>query len=141
MSIEQAIYDVLSNDTELSGLLARSSFNTLKPAIYEAWASDETEMPYINLTYTTVEADHWGKRDTTLLVDIFTNSDSTVTEAIKNRVITILDRQKLTLEGDHIARIHSDNETQILEDTSLVLHWEIEFSILYWRKNWIEATE
>jgi hypothetical protein len=93
------------------------------------------------LTYNTVEADHWGKRDTTLLVDIFTNSDSTVTEAIKNRVITILDRQKLTLEGDHIARIHSDNEMQILEDTSLVLHWEIEFSILYWRKNWIEATE
>lgn len=137
MSIQTAIYSRLAGSEQLRGLLAASTINPAQPAIYEQWAPPDTPMPYINLTYATNEGSHWGKRDTTLIIDIFTDKDSTNAEAIKNKLLTILDRQKIDLEHEHQARVHSNRDQQIQEPEPYVTHWEIEFSVYYWRKAWL----
>jgi hypothetical protein len=139
MSIQTAVYLALANDPTLGSLLNTSTINPEKPAIYEVWAPQDTPMPYINLTYTTAEGNHWGKRNATLFVDIFSDSDSIQAEAIRNRVLKILDRQTLELENNHSARVHSDRDTLVTDTTPRITHWEMEFSIYYWRKTWIET--
>lgn len=144
MSIQTAIYSQLAADTELAALLAASTINAAQPAIYEQWAPPETPMPYINLTYSSTEGNHWAKRDARLYVDIFSSQDSTQAEAIRNRVIKILDRQKITLENGTQARIHSDSDglaADTQDAVTLTTHWEIQFTVFYWRQTWAQETE
>lgn len=137
MSIQTDIYNVLASQSDLENLLAASTINPEKPAIYEDWAPEDTPMPYINLTFQTVEGNHWGKRDTKLFVDIFTDQDSTNAEIIKNNVISAIDRKKIDLSDGDKARVHSDGDRAITEAEPGVVHWEVEFSVYYWRKAWL----
>ena len=138
MSIQTAVYQKLATDEALQALLAVSTINPDKPAIYEIWAPQDTPMPYINLSYSTSEANHWAKRNTAFYVDIFSDQDSTQAEAIKNRVLKILDRQRIQLENDHKARVYSDRDGMVTEPAPGVVHWEMTFSLIYWRKTFIE---
>jgi hypothetical protein len=139
MSIQTAIFQTLAADTTLGGLLALSTIDGTQPALYERWAPENTPMPYINLSYSTIEGDHWAKREATLVVDIFSDQDSINAEAIKNRVIKILNRQIIELENENNARVHYNNDSQIDEPTPAVHHWSIEFSIIYWRKTGVDS--
>lgn len=141
-SIQSAIYDHMANYLPLTVLLANSTIDETKPALYEEWAPSETPMPYINLRYRFTEGDiHWAKRAATLFVDIFTEKDSNLTELIRNECMNCLDREKLYADNEVQIRIYSMRDGSAFEPDQNVIHWSMEFICFYWRKEFIANLE
>lgn len=135
MSIKTTIYQALATDVTLGNVLARHKAAPSKPAVYEGWAAEDTRKPYICLTYSEVESDHWAKRDSAVLVDIFSENSSTEAEWIRNRIIKILDRQVLHDTDDRYVRCYLDADQIIDDENPDICHWNVEFSALYWRES------
>lgn len=143
MTIRDAVYRQLAYDTVLVDMLAAkpSAYGT-GPAIYETWAAEGTEMPYINLTYFFQAGEGVIKREGTLDVDIFYSGyDSTAIERIQRRVIELLDLRELDDPDDGPIRIYLGEENDIPEDTEGVMHWNITFSLVSWRRSFISHLE
>lgn len=140
MSIQTAIFQRLAQDADLKTFLATSTIDPTQPAIYEIWALADTQTPYINLTYSHIQGNHWAKRDTDLSVDIFSNQDSTHAEAIRNRIIKILDRQLIDLEDGSHARVHYDSDGLMAEPNPEMTHWGLSFSIYYFQTTYESTT-
>jgi hypothetical protein len=140
--VRTAIYEKLATDPELNDLLARSTVEGMEqqPAIYERWAAAGTPFPYINLTYQFGESGiHWVKRQGTLNVDIFTgNADSTENEAIAERIAELLDHAATDSEKDGLVRTFYLDETDLLEDTPDIIHWNVVYRVDHWRLRFIE---
>jgi hypothetical protein len=137
-SIQTAIYDHLMNYQPLTDLLGKSTINPLLPAIYDDWAPENTPMPYVNLTYSYNVSFHFAKIEATLNVDIFTEKDTVLAEEIRNNCLLILDRANLILENDSLVRIHYRADGQIFEPIQNITHWNLEFLVVYWRKEYIK---
>lgn len=138
--IRNSIYSLLATDEQLAAMLAEKP-EALGggPAIYEQWAGPDSQMPYINLTYSFMPSEGLLKRQGSLDVDIFTAGyDSTFIERIANRVIDILDLRHPNDPDDGPFRIYLSDENEIPEDVEDVIHWNITFDLITWRKRFIK---
>lgn len=125
----------LIDDGTLAGMLAKSSWGD--SAVYGSWSERETVFPYIVLDWNFYKSDHWAKFDGDLTIDIFTNGPSTiVAENIQNRIIEILDKQFFESEESGLIRIYLNNITNVPGEKEVV-QISINFSILFWRKDFI----
>lgn len=144
MSVITTIYNALETDTRLRTLLAMSSIDPTKIAIYDEWADHETNFPYLCMTFSMQlsDAHAFGKQETLLNLDIFTYSNSIMAEDIKEACIFALDRQTKVDETDGAyIRAYYNRDGQITEPTDEITHWNVEFSLHHWRNNFIANLE
>lgn len=135
MSIITAIHDKLSSYEPLTSLLAKIDD---QPAIYDRWAVPNAPMPRINFRLSSAAGNHWARRDSTLYVDIWApGPSSTTAENIRNQVIAALDRQRLQGTGFDAARLALESDGIVEEDNPSIVHWNIQFSLRYWRTSFI----
>jgi len=131
-TVNQALID----DAGLAALLSKNSFGD--SAVYESWAERESTFPYIVLHWNIYRTEHWAKKDGELDVDIFTPGPSTIlAENIQTRVEEVLDRQLFESNESGPIRVYLNNAT-IVPDEEEVVHMIISFSILFWRKEFIQ---
>ena len=134
----EAINKVLINDSVLEGMLAKADFDKTVPAVYDSWAERDVEFPYIVNTYRFPGGDHWAKKSGNLNSDIFTRGNSSVeAENIKERVIELLDRRIFESDESGPIRVYLNMDSIMPEDTPEVVHWNIEFNVVFWRKKFI----
>ena len=140
MSIRTSIYKHLASDPLLLDMLADKPAEIgTGPGIYETWAAPGARFPYVNLTYSWTAGDHQVKRNGILNVDIFSEGyDTTHIEAIETRIIDLLDFHYFNDSDVGPVRIYLDNQTDIPEDEENILHWNITFTVIHWRKSFIE---
>lgn len=142
MSIRTAIYERLAMDPTLADMLAQKPPEIGEgPAIYEQWAAPKTEMPYINVAFGFSPGGLGNvKRIGSLDLDIFTDGyDTMKIEAIQRRIIELLDLMTLHDLEDGPIRIYLDTETDIPEDSEAITHWNITFTLHYWRRSFVES--
>ena len=137
--IRDTIYQLLANDPNLAAMLAEKPDEMGGgPAIYEQWAAPDTDMPYINLTYSFGPGEGLFKRQGSLDVDIFVRgNDSVQIERIANQVVNILDIQQPRDPDDGPFRIYLEGEAEIPEDDATVIHWNLTFDLYTWRVRFI----
>jgi hypothetical protein len=140
MSLITAIYNHLTADTELAQLLAKDPL-TNAAAIYEQWAHEDAAMPYIVQTHTSRQGNHFAKVDALATFDIFTDQGSINAEAIRNRLIKLLDQLAIEVENENTARFYYARDLNIGDPELEVTHWQTAFDVAFWRKNWIEYSE
>ena len=142
MSVINTIYNILQQDEALGLLLANSSIDETKKAIYDEWADWETNFPYMVLSFSFVEGSHWGKNNTILNIDIFTMSNTVLAEEIKNLCILAIDRKIFQDQDDgaHI-RVYYNRDGFIVEPDDNITHWNLEFSLHHWRNRLIKHLE
>jgi hypothetical protein len=136
MSIITAIFNRLSSDTNLAALLAEDPLQAA-PAIYEEWANENTAMPYIVQTHENSAGNHFAKTDSLAIFDIFTDKGTVNAEAIKNRVIKLLDMESVEVENANNARFYYSRDQNIGDPDIKIVHWQLIFDVAYWRKNFI----
>ena len=142
MSIITAVYEHLEQDATLRTLLAMSSIDNTKKAIFDEWADWQTEFPYMVLSFSFTEGNHWAKNETILNIDVFTESDTVTAEEIKQACIFALDRQTITDTTDGAqVRAYYNRDGFIVEPTPNVSHWNIEFGLYHWRNGFISHLE
>jgi hypothetical protein len=142
MSVITTVYKVLEADPRLRALLADSTIDPTKKAIYEEWADHEATMPYMNLTYSFAMGDHFAKDESLLNIDIFTESNTVQAEDIKEACIFALDRQTLVDETDGaFIRCYYNRDGIITEPTDGISHWNVEITLIHWRNNFIAHIE
>jgi len=134
MRVTEKIAKTLING--LSGL-AVTSWGTM--AVYQSWAERESVFPYIVLTWTFREGIHWGRRDGTLIIDIFTKGNSIIeAEGIRNDIVELLDRQIFDTDEGGRVRCYFDNDGIIPDENPEVCHLSMDFTVRFWRKWFIE---
>ena len=134
----EVINKIMINDSTLKGMLARADFDETAPAIYDIWAERDVKFPYIINTYRFPEGNHWAKKSGVLNSDIFTKGNSSIeAESIKDRVIFLLDRRIFESDESGSIRVYLNMDGVMPEDTPEVVHWNIEFSVVFWRKKFI----
>lgn len=138
MSVLNTVYNALEADEYLNTMLAANKLRGSAPAIYETWAAENTELPYVCLSYVFTTSDHWAKRSIAVSIDVFTASDSLQAENIKDRIIEILDRSVLQDNEDREVRCYLDNDNILEEDDPQICHWHLEFEAIVWRNGFIE---
>ena len=138
MSVNSSIYAHLEADERLRELLAQSSINPSKKAIYEELAESETTFPYMVLSFSFGLGDHYAKNESILNIDIFSYSNSVQAEDIKEACIFALDRQTIvdTTDGAYI-RCYYNRDGIIVEPTENVTHWNLEIALHHWRNGLI----
>lgn len=145
MSVRDAIYRTLAADTVLNAMLARSTVPGMgeEPAIYEAWASEDTPFPYINITWTFGGSPlHWVKRQGVVTFDIFMdNADTVTTEDIARRIIELLDHQQTHDPEDGYIETYLDGESDYIEDEPEIVHYTMDFRADHWRETFIKNRE
>lgn len=131
----EVLNKVLINDVILKGLLADDD----GPAIYDTWGDQNTPFPYIIITYSFPKGNHWAKKSGVCNVDIFTKGNSSIpAQTIKEKVEELWDRQLFSSdESGPAIRPYLEADGIIPEDTPEVVHWNMEFNIVYWRKAFI----
>lgn len=143
MSYRTAIYQQLASDSVLTAMLAEKPREIgIGPAIYETWAPQNAEMPYINLSFSFSPGQDLAKRTGMLLVDIFTDGyDTRTTEAIQRRIIELLDIQIINDAEDGPIRLYLANENEIPEPEESISHWNVSFTVIYFRKSFLAQFE
>lgn len=128
---------ILINDDELGAMLAENSFGD--PAIYDSWAEQDVKFNYMIITYRFPAGDHWAKKSGVCNVDIFTKGPSTIeAENIKEKVMELWDRKRFSSdESGPAIRLYSNVDGVIPEDSPSVCHWNVEFSVIFWRQKFI----
>lgn len=137
MSLITAIYNHLTADEELAQLLAKDPL-TNAAAIYEQWAHEDAIMPYIVQTHNSRQGNHFAKVDALAIFDIFTDQGGINAEAIRNRILKLLDQLAIAVENENTARFYYSRDQNIGDPEPEVTHWQLVFDVAYWRKNWIE---
>ena len=140
MSARTVIYNRLAGYEPLTAQLAAKAPEVGPgPAIYETWAAPGSSMPYINLVYDFSAGDHEAKREGLLTVHIFTSGyDTLKIESIQQEVINALDWQILRGGAVGPVRLYLQNEAEQEEDKEGILHWIVTFSVVHWRRNFIQ---
>lgn len=130
---------VLINDDDLKELLAEAAWGGGDPAIYDTWAEQDVEFPYVIITYNFPVGNHWAKKSGIFNVDIFTKGNSSVeAEKIKERIAELWDRKQFSSdESGPGIRPYLDVDGIIPEDTPEIVHWNMQFNIVFWRKAFI----
>lgn len=140
MSVITSIFNFLSADQELRSLLATHNLAADYPAIYDRWAIEDIPMPYIVLSYNFQAGDTPTKMDSSFLMDIFTAGNSTlVAEEIRDRLRELLDYNAIFSEGEGTVRTHYVRDGNVPEPEPDVVHWMIEFRVIYWDASLINA--
>lgn len=142
MSVITTIHDALQEDDLLKGLLNNSSIDPSKKAIYDEWADNRTEFPYLVMSFSFGVGEHWGKNETTLNLDIFTYSNTVEAEQIKDACVFALERQTFVdqTDGAYI-RCYYNRDGYIVEPDEQVSHWNVEFALHHWRNSLIQHLE
>jgi hypothetical protein len=140
MSVITTLYNALESNTDLQTVLANSTINPEKKAIYDHWADNQTPLPYIVIRFDFGTSSHWAKRETSLIIDIFTDGDTVQAEDIRNMVVNILDRNVLEDETDGTKIRCYLNGDRLLDETEgdEISHWNIEFNLHHWRNSFID---
>lgn len=143
MSYRTAIFQQLASDSVLTALLADKPPEVgTGPAIYETWAAADAEMPYINLSFSFSPGQDLAKRTGILSIDIFADGyDTTKIEAIQRRIIELLDIQIINDAEDGPIRLYLANENEIPEPEENVSHWNVSFTVIYFRKSFLTQFE
>jgi len=133
------LYNVLENDINLNNILANSTINPEKKAIYDHWADSETLLPYIVIRFDFGASSHWAKRETALIIDVFTDGDTIQAEEIRNIIIFKLDRNVFEDQTDGSKIRCYLNGDRLLDETEgeQIAHWNIDFSLHHWRDSFI----
>jgi len=130
------VYEVWAEDDILKGMLTKNSFG--EPAISDRWVENSSVFPYICYRWEFGEGDHWAKRDCNLVVDLFDKGSSSVNaEDIRNRLIEITDRKQFESEESGPIRLYLNSDVIVPEDDPEIVHWNIVFRVIFWRKAFI----
>lgn len=130
------INNVLIENEVLAEKLALTSWD--KPAIFDNWGEKDVKFNYIIASYQFYSGNHYAKSDSIFNADIFTKGPSTIeAEDIKNIIINLLDRQIFESDESGPIRLYLNSDMIIPEDTHDVVHWNVEFRIVFWRKSFI----
>ena len=140
MTLIETVYTYLAADTALQSYLAKDPL-TDAAAIYETWANEATEMPYIVQTHQQRRGNHFAKIDGVLLFDIFTNKNTIQAETIRDRLLELLDQRSIEGEPGDNARFYYLRDQDIGDPVPDVVHWQLVFDVIHWRQNWIEYSE
>lgn len=142
MSVITTLYTTLESDERIGALLGQSTIDPTKKAIYDEWADNYTNFPYMVLSFSFTSGDHWGKNITTLNIDIFTEGDTVKAEDIKEACIFAIDRK--TVQDPHdgaYIRCYYDTDAIISEPTPNITHWNMVFTLHHWRNEFIRHLE
>ncbi|WP_455920526.1 hypothetical protein [Priestia megaterium] len=97
-------------------------------------------MPYIVLSYGFEAGDVTSKSDSSVIMDIFTAGNSTImAENIRDRLREMLDHNVIFSEGEGPVRTHYLRDGNVQEPEDDVVHWMIEFRVIYWDASLINA--
>jgi len=131
------VNNVLIEDSSLASLLSQTSWG--KPAVYESWAERKAKYPYVVLSWRFTPGIHWARRDGYLAVDIFTKGSSSVeAENIRNRIIELLDKRLFSADESGQIRCYLNDDMVVSDEDPEVCHWNMEFNVIFWRKEFIE---
>ena len=136
--LASTIFEKLLNDPELAGMLATIDG---MPAVFQTWAEDDTHFPYVVFRTNDNASWHWGRRVFTLYVDVWDYNDGGhpgTAKAISKRIVELFDRQRLTHPDFEAIRCSLDTRGLVPEDTSGIVHLAHQFSVIVWRKKFIE---
>jgi hypothetical protein len=140
MSVMSTIFNVLSNDADLVSLLGKHSLAPDYPAIYDRWAIEDVPMPYMVISWGFAAGDVPTKNDSSVIMDIFTAGNSTImAEAIRDRLREIFEQNTFFSEGEGTIRTHYLRDGNIPELEDDVVHWMIEFRVIYYDASLINA--
>lgn len=133
-TVVTTINQVLINDGTLGAMLSKTTWN--KSAVYENWAEKEVKFPYVVVRWESVPGNHWAKRVSMLYVDIIGEGNSSIeVENIKNRIIGLLDMQRFESDESGQIRVYLGGDYNYPEDTPEVIHWNLDFEVIWWRKD------
>lgn len=140
MSVISTLFNILSSDSDLRALLATHSLAPDYPAIYDRWALEDVPTPYMVLSYGFAAGDTPTKSDSSVIMDIFTAGSSTImAETIRDRLRAMLDYNVFFSEGEGHIRTHYLRDGNVPEPEDDVVHWMIEFQVIYWDAGLINA--
>lgn len=140
MSVITTMFNILSSDQDLRSLLGRHSLAPDYAAIYDRWVIEDAPMPYIVLSWGFQVGDTPTKMDSSIVMDIFTNGSSTImAETIRDRLRALLDENVFFSEGEGTVRTHYLRDGNVQEPEDDVVHWMIEFRVIYWDASLIHA--
>ena len=142
MSVISAVYNHLEQDPKLRTLLADSSIDPSKKEVYDEWADNYTTFPYMVLSFSFGVGESWGKNETILNIDIFTESHTVLAEEIKDACIFAIENQTIIdpIDGAYI-RIYYNRDGFIVEPEENISHWNVEFALHHWRNSLIKHLE
>lgn len=140
MSVITTFFDYLSSDQTLKSLLASHTLASDYPAIYDRWAIEDIPMPYMILNWGFASGDEPTKNDSSIVIDIFTAGNSTImAENIRDRLQELLAYNTFFSEGEGTVRTHYLRDGNVPEPEDDVVHWMIEFRVIYWDASLINA--
>lgn len=135
-----SIYNILAADPEIDRELSRSIYDkTLtQPAIYENWPGEHATIPYIILQWAFPQGGHWAKVNASLSIHIFVdNMDTLKIDRLRDRITFLLDWEQISqAETGGLIRVYKGaNDTPAGTETPSVIHWLIDFDVVYYRNN------
>jgi len=132
----EVINKIAINDPLLIAMVAKASWGAA--AIYDDWQEMENKYPCIVITWSTAEGNHWGRRDSLVDFDIFTQGNSgVIAEDIKDRIIELYDQQIFESDESGPIRMYLGSDFKTPEDTPKIIHWNVQFKAIHWRKSFI----
>lgn len=142
MSVITTIYNALETNERLQALLAQSSIDPTKKAIFDEWADWQTDFPYMVLSFSFGLGDHWGKNESILNIDIFTENDTITAEEIKQTCLFAIDQKTFQdpIDGAYI-RCYYNRDGFIVEPDPNISHWNLELSLHHWRNSLIKERQ
>lgn len=131
MNLQRTLYTILSANSELVGQLAKSEINPEAPAIYDSWAEEWGEFPFLVITFA-CEYVLTNKTRASIDIDLFCKHDQQRAHDIMQLIIDELHNKKLFDDTGAYYRFYYENDSEVLLDTDELTQWNGAFTAICW---------
>ena len=133
------LYDLL-NTSKITNLIAEYSYTAILkvPAIYNLWAKQDSEFPYIVYRLESIEGNHWDKNTRYAYIDVwdYQEGGSTVTvDSIAREIKNVLHMLKTSDSDWGAMQVRFDNDGYVQEDEDYIIHYASRYRIRAWDVN------
>lgn len=132
MNIQKILYQSLLECEAVIAELARSEINPEAPAIYDSWAQEWSDFPFIVTSFAT-EYVQPHKTITRLELDLFTEHDQQRANRIVQELIGCLKHKKLFDTDGSYYRFYYENDSEVMNINDSVTQWNVVFTVICWQ--------
>jgi hypothetical protein len=131
MNVQKILFQTLGDCADVTAELAASEINPAAPAIYDNWAQEWSEYPFIVCGFSTEYSQPY-KSITRLELDLYTERDQQRANMIMQRVIGCLNNKKLFDETGAYYRFYYEGDGEVLTVDETITNWNAAFTLVCW---------
>ena len=141
----ETLYGLL-NTSDITDLLAEYEYSDglFVPVIYQNWAKQNSEFPYMVYRLESIEGNHWNKRTRYAYIDVWDYQEGGSTATVDDIAKAIKNELHMLKTSDNdwgAMQVRFDNDGYVIAEEDYIIHYASRYRIRAWDVDFVKNSD